>query len=311
MPKYLQLLGLSVLMLLAACGGGDGGMQSTPTPTPSPTPTPTSLPLTSSATFDAIPATRIYVGATPGNIVMDRQGVEGRGSRVTVSYDAVAGTYTLRDEAASVSFQASDRTASSNFIDTYVKQAGGVTDELKVYGNLRNGTSGAPVALSYVTYGTWTHKIVPGDQTRNTVIVVGFPTPVADMPRTGSASYQTTVSGTMLRYAYAPSTLTDITGTATFNADFGANSVSTLLTLPTAGIFSGSAPIADNQFSGAFTSSTPMFQSGAFAGGFFGPAAQEMGYAFHITKYDPDPYAGAAFSPMYTYITGAVVGRKP
>lgn len=314
MPKYLQTLGLSLLPLLAACGGG--GVQSTPTPgpTPTPTPTPTSLPLTASGSFDTIPVTRIHTGTPGGAVTVEQYSVEGRGSRVAVSYDAGAGTYTVRDEAASVTFQASERTSTSGYVDVYTKAAGGISDQLKVYGNLRSGGSAAsaPVALSYVTYGAWTHTEASSDRTRNTVIIAGFPTPAADMPRSGSASYQTTVTGTKLEFGMGViSQLIDLAGTATFTADFGASSVNTLLTLPEAGAFSGTAPIAGNQFSGTFTSTTPNFNSGAFAGGFFGPGAQEMGYAYHIFKYNPDPYAGASPAPMYSYISGAVVGKKP
>jgi hypothetical protein len=307
MPKYLQLLGLCVLPLLAACGGGDGGVQSTPTPTP--TPPPTSLPLAGSAALQTAASTRLTRG--PG-VLYDGLIMQQDGQRVTISYDAGSGTYTLSDEVASASFQASDRTSSSNYTDEYLKNGSGATDRLKVYGNLRTApAAGAPLALSYVTFGKWTHTDTVANRTRETSVVAGFATPVADMPRSGSATYQTIVSATALAHGVgATIPFSDVTGTATFSANFANNSVNTALSLP-AGTFSGPGTIVENRFTGTFASSSPYFTGGRFAGGFFGPAAQEMGYSFDIELYNPDPYAGAAVSPTSTVISGTVAGRKP
>jgi hypothetical protein len=235
------------------------------------------------------------------------------GQRVTVSYDAASGNYTLSDEVASASFQASDRTSSSNYTDEYVKNGTGVTDRLKVYGNLRTApAAGAPLTLSYVTFGKWTHTDTVANRTREASVVAGFATPVADMPRTGSATYQTIVSASMLAHGPGAGSFpfSDVTGTATFSANFANSSVNTALSLP-AGTFSGPGTITENRFAGTFTSTSPYFTGGHFAGGFFGPTAQEMGYSFNIELYNPDPYEGAAISPMYRVISGTVAGRKP
>ena len=107
-----------------------------------------------------------------------------------------------------------------------------------------------------------------------------------------------------------------IGGTATFSANFGSGAITTNLNLNkldggSIGTFAGTGQIqSTNQFTGTFTSNTQFFSSGSFAGGFFGPAAAEMGYGFTIHKFNPDPYAGATVEPMHTYVTGVVVGKK-
>jgi hypothetical protein len=104
-------------------------------------------------------------------------------------------------------------------------------------------------------------------------------------------------------------------GTASFNVDFGAGTINTDLALTTSnnvlGTFNGSGTISGNQFSGSFTTSNVQnFVGGAFNGGFYGPAAQEMGYAFTIKEHNPDPFAGASPAPTDTLISGVVVGKK-
>jgi hypothetical protein len=60
--------------------------------------------------------------------------------------------------------------------------------------------------------------------------------------------------------------------------------------------------ITDNQFLGKFTDTDdPEFVKGDFAGGFFGPSAQEMGYTFTLQR-------GVHTTPSFTI--GAVVGTK-
>ena len=64
--------------------------------------------------------------------------------------------------------------------------------------------------------------------------------------------------------------------------------------------------IGGGQFSGTFASSLPSFVSGAFMGGFYGPAAQEMGYTFYMYNH-AEPAGGPKTN---TYINGVVVGTK-
>jgi hypothetical protein len=129
------------------------------------------------------------------------------------------------------------------------------------------------------------------------------------MPRSGSASYQTAVTASTVNITIA-STETQIGGTATFNANFGTGAVNTDLTLQNIGAFTGTGTISGNLFAGAFSSSDPYFKSGDFSGGFFGPAAGEMGYTFALKTGSEDPYGGASVAPFLSWTTGTVVGKK-
>jgi hypothetical protein len=127
------------------------------------------------------------------------------------------------------------------------------------------------------------------------------------MPRTGKASYSTAVFASYTTLTPG-GPITSVAGSATFTADFGQGSVVTALTLPFAytgsssSTYKGSGLISGNEFSGSFTSSDdPNFQSGKFDGGFFGPSAAEMGYAFTLLREGSIP-------PVYTI--GVVLGTK-
>lgn len=249
----------------------------------------------------------------------------GRGSAVTIAYDAGAGTYQVSDASGSVTMGAADLTDSRRNYDTYEKQSGTVTDELKLYGNIQSsGSQTAPsVPLTYLSFGIWTHIDSATTATRKTYLLFGFPTATAEMPRTGSASYRTLVSGHILHdppqfgtIATAGGHEYDVNGSAIFDADFGTGAVSTTLNLQYAfnrvpiGTFVGAGAIGGNQFSGGFTSGPMYFSGGSFAGGFFGPGAGEMGYVFNLSRFNPDPYAGAAPMRVEDWIVGAVVGSK-
>lgn len=254
-----------------------------------------------------------HVGSAPGYVTVPSWTVSGLGPTVTVSYDAVHDIYAVQQDSVSASFSSADRTSTSGSVDTYAQQSGDLSDELRLYNNVRRGapTAGAPIQLTYLSYGSWSHANSQTGDTQRTYFLYGYPTAVSDMPRTGSASYQTFVTGNVRDNV----AVYEVTGSATFSANFGAGNVSTDLTLIRSdqvalGTYSGTAPIGGSQFSGTFSSSSPDFQEGHFAGGFFGPAAKEMGYSFFIRNYH-DPYAGATMSYYVDqWIVGTVVGKK-
>lgn len=301
--------------LLAACGG-DGPVNSVSASKP--------FPQSASGTFSAATATQTYTGSLNSGqfgsqfskpLAVTPATTAGINAATTIAYDAATGIYTVQAGSTSASFTAADKMPSSDYTTSFNK--GG--DSLTLYGNAQPGnTATAPVSLSYTSFGKWTHVDASADQTDIRYYVFGEMSGSKGMPTSGSATYATTVSGTMLAYNYAPATLSDLTGTATFTADFAQGTVSTGLSLravgnPTegsAGVYSGSGTIAKDQFAGTFTSGTNYFASGAFNGAFFGPSAAEMGYTFAIKGHNPDPYAGASVSPGDISIVGAVVGAK-
>jgi len=300
------------MFALTACGGGGtGGVKSTPVAAGP------SFPLKDSQPFETLSSSRIFTGS--GNSLSGEAGVRGRGPFVAISYDASSGTYTLTNDGITSSFGSADR-SSSGYFDVYSKQANGVSDELRLFGNARTGgpQAGAPVQLTYLSFGSWAHANSATGETRKYHFVFGYPTASSSMPTTGSATYQTMVSGSMLEAGVGyPNTQNDVSGTATFSANFGAGTVGTELSLARAGSglslgnYSGTGTVSgSNQFQGTFTSNAQYFSSGAFMGGFFGPSAAEMGYSFYIYKNNPDPYAGASVAPQNTYINGVVVGKK-
>jgi len=310
MSKFsFRVLAVGASTLLTACGGGGGG-GAKPQPTPPPPVAASAFPLTASASFQAITGNRVY--RRPGGVVTtDRFDAAGRDANFTIKYDSANGTYTVQDGSATAGFAASDRAAPSGYMDVYTKQVGTVSDELKLYNNVRAGSSqsGAPIQLTYLSYGSWFRNDTSTGQKRTSYLLFGYPTGTSDMPRTGSATYQTSVSANMIDARFA-SVETAVGGTATFSADFGSASVNTNLTVDYVGTFNGTGAISGNQFSGSFSSSDPFFKSGSFAGGFFGPAANEMGYAFAIQTGSEDPYAYAGPAPFMTWVTGLVVGKK-
>jgi len=303
-------------LLLSACGGGGGGgVNFVPAPpvTPSPTPSPPydSFPLNKSASFDTIIAERWVDRSFAPNL--NAFDVAARPSGFTISYDASSGSYTVNGEGFVQTFTDAER-SSSGYFDTYTDPA-----HPDVHLTLLNNTrvdpsvSGAPVQLSYLSFGRETL-----DQTLDgggagwhwdTYFLFGYPTQTSDMPKTGTASYSTAAfaSYTTLNKG---DPITTVTGNATFSADFASGTVSTALTLPfshdtsTSSTYNGSGTVADNQFSGQFTTSDdPFFGGGNFDGGFFGPAAKEMGYTFTLQRAGGDNGSGI-------YVIGAVVGTK-
>lgn len=315
MRAYLRAAVLAAFVFLGACGGGGGG-GSGPQPIPPPPATASAFPLTKTGSFDAISASRSYHNES-GNTAIDTFGVAGRSANVSISYDASTNSYTVKNGSISASFNSSNLT-SNGYIDTYSKNGMPIADELKLYNNVRSGASqaSAPVQLSYLSYGIWTHKDFSSrDQYYTTYLLFGYPTADSSMPKTGTASYKTAVTGNLQYLTFAGGEK-ELGGTATFTADFASAKVDTDLTLnfvstgATLATFNGAGTIAGNQFSGIFTSPDPHLRDGAFAGGFFGPAATEMGYTFGIHYGVADPFAGATVAPLESWITGVVVGTK-
>ncbi len=261
----------------------------------------------------------------------------GRDSTLSITYNVATRSYMLVDDRSFTTgysdgstitdpgffsqFVHADRISNGNYYDTYQLDSDTSTDTLKLFGNVRSrsSTKGAPIKLGYLSFAFWTHTNKQSDETRETYMLFGSPTD-ADMPKSGSASYKTHVAGSMISVTGAnggPAIRQDIGGSASFDVNFGNGNVATTLSLSTApdgsflGDYAGTGTIyAGNQFSGTFTTSDPDFRMGAFLGGFYGPSAVEMGYAFSIYNYD-DGLGGASYRPpTNTYFEGVVVGTK-
>lgn len=302
--RFVALAGCASLVLISSAG--EARLRTSPPP-------PTKFPLTGSADFNAVSG-EIVILPDRNSSYVERAGTTGAGG-VRISYDKARGTYSVRDVAYGYSAAKVGRSAPSGIYDVYLKNARGVVDEIKIYDAARAGISAIP--LTYVNFGMWTHTDSSTASTRRYALVYGFATPESAIPHSGSASYRTMVNGTSTIIGTNAGTR-DVGGSASFNVDFANASVSTQLNLAYVGdsglvpigTFSGSGAIYSNQFSGPLTSDAAYFLGGSFSGGFYGPAAEEMGYAFAIKRYNADPYAGAALNYLDEGIVGSVVGTR-
>ncbi|MCB5424179.1 hypothetical protein H0274_02810 [Altererythrobacter sp. CC-YST694] len=154
--------------------------------------------------------------------------------------------------------------------------------------------SGVP--LSYTRFGTYANLNVSlFKQEINPLAAFVFGQQTAtNMPTTGSATYNSDVYGAVfVPNGTEPSLFAvgDGNGSATFSANFGSGTVSTLINL--AGVdalgSAGYASFGSVSGNGTIASGGPAFSgtlsgsgSGGFTGAFFGPSAVEMGYVFNV-----------------------------
>ncbi|KPL67946.1 hypothetical protein SZ64_07330 [Erythrobacter sp. SG61-1L] len=153
------------------------------------------------------------------------------------------------------------------------------------------------VPLSYTRFGTYLKINVSLFQQKIeplAAFVFGQPTAGGSMPTSGSATYSSDVYGAVfVPNGTSPSlyAMGDGKGSATFSANFGSGTVSTLINLAgddmlgsggnaSFGSVSGTGTIQSG--SAAFNGSLSGSGSGGFTGSFFGPGALEAGYVFNV-----------------------------
>lgn len=291
---------------LAACAsGGGGGSPATVVSTPTPTPTNTALTsLVASQTFANTSnslTTTINSSLSVGPNSATQPAIDG----VTLSYDASAQTYSISTGFGAQRFATvTDRdSASSTSVVSAFKKANGSTQDVFLLFNPGSGNS--KLALTYTSYGAWqrlTGSSAPVGINQS-FFVFGLPT--TDMPRTGTANYVTAVDG----FWVTANDARGLGGTGVLTADFGAGTTQLGLSLSgvsavsglsfSLGNFSGGGTINNATFTGALasTSTGSAGYSGAYAGRFFGPAAQEAGATFTLTS-------GSSV------VTGVIVGHR-
>jgi len=251
--------------------------------------------------------------SSDGSVSAPTGSAAGFGDGLSLSFDAGTGAYTVRNAGGvTTTFLPTTETPVNPAEPTpptraFTKQNGNVADTLILF---RTGAENSTLALTYASYGAW--QRLTGNDTSADVstqyFVYGVRQP-ADRPSTGSASYTTIVDGTWVN----ASGVYNLGGTSSFTADFSSLTVATSLNLVgtrangsgtlALGQFNGSGTIAamGGAFSGTLahqgTADDGAVYSGGFAGAFFGPQGQEVGYTFSLTS----PSGGAA--------GGAVVGK--
>lgn len=250
--------------------------------------------LTASQTFPAWQSTIKYSYPASGVNAGKPTGYGNYAKATTsVRYDAGTQSYIVRDtgsaSATSTFAPANIVGAESNATHTvYRKTSGGTTETLRLF----NPGGGNPVmALTYASYGHW-RKTTPGGAWNgntaqsDTYFVYGIKTTGAQMPRVGSASYNTVLDGTFAN----GTALYTVSGTGSINANFAAGSLSfsaTPVGTPSAGpvlnfgVINGSGSINFNAASFGASGSNGSY-SMSMSGYFFGPTAQEVGAVFRL-----------------------------
>lgn len=275
---------LALPLILSACGGdGSSGVSSTPPP-------PTYTKLSSLAGDQDFQSSGVHFSYA--NNQTSGQSTQAFGRGVAIKYTAATDTYTLlAPDGTSTVFASGSNSAPSAGATSpsgAVSRSAG-SDTFSLTPAAVNG-----VTLSYTATADWNH-IVNGVQSQY-FAVTGVPTVASDMPRSGTATYQTSVTGMASTCACVPTTLQQ-GSTASFSADFGAGTVTTTLNLVGSGI--NRPPVSYGSFtgSGTITAGSPGFSgtlasapgnstaaTGAFSGAFFGPQATEMGYGWFVTS---------------------------
>lgn len=296
---------------LAACGGGSPVL-STPTPTPTPTPsTPaptndTLVNLQYSQSFEGTAAINPFTVSRPSGAA---SGGSNRINRsISVRYDAASRAYTVvHSDAETGTFTQANRNAaeSTNVVTVYEKTSGNKTEQLA----LNNpGPANSEIALTYVTYGGWQAITDLGASldVKTSFFVFGIPTTAAQLPKTGSATYQTLMTG---QYADGNGVYV-LGGSSSFAADFAAGTVSFGMDPLGQNVVDGSilnfGPVSGtgtiNGLTSGFDASSGLRPAGTYSvdmiGRFFGPAAAEMGASF-LLRGDSG------------YGNGVIVGKKP
>ena len=306
------VLSCLVALVLGGCGGStEGDVNSILAPSAgSTTTTPVNTSLTGQLQSERFPAqaARLVVSTAAGSTTAAPEQT-GYGT-MAITYNSGTGAYTVTDSGTSTLtvFTPADATGGSSDFKRFA------------FGNqtlniLQNGAANPRINLTYVTYGVWTEIGTNGTTTYRTA-AVGVQTPYGVVPRTGNATYAGIVDGYW-------STGTDVRrllgSTGKVDVAFDTGVVNTQLTLSGTTNLTNSGtgsrvPLGVFQGAGTITASTNLFTgplryvegslggnvySGSYSGGFYGPAAQEVGVSFSLTS-----------SATAAGVTGVLVGAR-
>lgn len=295
----LDVRNLAVAACLLTCGCGGGGGSGLVVGTPSTPSYDSFVGLNKNVTLQTTSTAVSFDGNTMNGIradtiTRDAKGGFGEGG-ITISYDAPSQTYTIHDGTNAISFGPADKNPSGpgptqSPFESYFHTDGRGTlvDTIKAY---RAGSASTQFPqLSYATFMvadraayTPVGGIADANYKARVIYAIGgFETVRSDLPKTGTASYASYVTGV----AVGPLQEHPVDGTVSITADFGNASVSTALSLKSGGQgigdFNGVAPIdsGTSRFKGDLTANGAT--QGSFSGSFFGPQAAEVGYTYRV-----------------------------
>lgn len=287
---------------LSAIGGGvvvGGQDPSVPPPPPPPPPAPpppapagSTFPLASEETFETISATMVWTGSVgSGFVTAGAAGTEPLSDQrtVTVTPDYGNGTYTVRDGSVTSTFSLPDLFPAPDPDTRLVSLSDGGDDRLMLFNNLATGTgtNDAYLQLHYLSFAFLFENEPASGEHKTTALLFGTPTPVADLPRLGTATY-TTQGFAFALTGYG--SYADVHGELT--ADFASGNIENTFAIHN---YRGASvmPLYRVSGSGSITSGSPFFSgsltgsgnplTGSYSGGFFGPSAEEAGFTFALT----------------------------
>lgn len=303
MRKEAWLPVLAATALLGGCGGGGSGGGSGITPPPPPSSGNTSIhELKQSQTFAARTASSDFsVNPISGTAINGTTSSR----TLTVSYNASSKSYTVSAAGRSQTFTPADIAApTDDRADYYRKENGSTGDYLLLFKKAVAGSA----ATKHVGMGIWERNAPVSDEQIDVGIdafVYGFDTPAAAAPRTGTASFDTSVYGLTTTPGYEPRVFY---GTGQFEVDFGTGIFSTYTPLTEAESFSGEGTYGggieltgagnlsstDGTFSGLIHyGGANVKLAGSLSGRFYGPSAEELGAAFTASNSDGNTVVGA------------------
>ncbi|AQR73778.1 transferrin-binding protein-like solute binding protein [Sphingomonas sp. LM7] len=307
--RHMIMSAAAATLALASCSGSDDPDPTpTPSPTATPTPTPTAsptyavFPLTAAAEFASINASTSYTGdPAVGPVTLGVAATEGLSTRVRLATsNAIAtATYVINENSeesrfvnANVTVQPAPGVTEFVFRTTDTATAGKFS-QLEFLNNTISAatlTNNTALQLTNVSYAQWWRGDSTTGAKRITTSVFGYQTVLTDVPKTGTQAYTSSVAGRLVSTNAGATTLWRIGGTVTTSVNFSTGLVTSTLTLNRTpegggatiayGTFTaqGAIPTGQNQFSGSFTTGSPL--SGTLAGGFFGSQAKEIGITF-------------------------------
>lgn len=325
--KFLRtILGPAPIALLAACGGAGGQVASAPrppagVPAPAPAPSPGPAPAPAPSLVAEFPSasTPTYYStshvSSPVDAKLERF-TDGTARVEAVAASTFDGTPSLgnfeyrgKDSYAvefygfgGPSFPASSKLASTAEFERFrTALQGGHFANLNL---ARLGAAG--LDFTYSSLGNVLQSIDRPDHVEITFFALGSTTPASQMPRTGKANYSGIADGLWLD---GPVTRRLYGSTAQLEADFARGELTSTLELrgrddafgnfgqaPSTlfGLFTGTAAISGSHFQGNYARTGGY--AGTFSGQFFGPSAQEAGWAFRLTGAAGQTAFGAALA---------------
>ncbi len=291
---FKPILGAFVCCLtLAACGGGSSpSPRITPPPPPPPPPTPVNASiaaLTVDEIFAASSAIISFDLANDGTVSNVATGQLGITSASHVDYTHTGANFEVEIAHDGIDM---DQAFTADDIDAAASDASfrvySVASTSRDFIMLIPGD--ATYGQSYVTLGIWNS---PDQNTRDFAfgsIAFGIKTKGADMPTTGSATF----NGLTLGNLVAGTTLYRVSGDVAFSVDFGTNAVNGTFTnmgkenVQTGAVsawrnFTSTGSISTGSLFSGTAASDDAVLSGTLSGSFFGPSAVEIGGTWSLS----------------------------